>query len=795
MYKKEAIKIKLFKTLLILIPCLILAVLVIVALPKKEKVVIDIEGDLDAFDEPTFVTNSDMSFFYKKDQLSTYREQRRAEKATYFKMSENIVTTDFTKNEISMLPDLSQVYSGSHSMVYYDGQPVEYTAVTNTGYILKSGQEVSFENAFEIFLNDGIFGSSVNIPHKIERGKTYYAAFTCQPESIYFEINSDNEFVSIQLGGLSGRVEYTLLDSAMNPIKNGWNNSNETLEVQYKGRGAAKYYLKLTGYYQDELKPFYVKLPFDNNEWQWQMVYSDLNAINSGTFDYYGDEDYFLLPPSVTENMNKSVLCFTKADFDINVVIYDKNRNVIGQYVYIPGQTDVISMYGLENAYAVSLYSYNGDSSGSQYSFVLEHTEISVLDIETYGFSLSPEFSEDNDYYTAVVSSLSEKKITDVMYSAKDADISITVTQQSGLVSTAALGENLNLAPGRNTVVLKIQSNGIMHEIVIVISDKTYDLSYGYIINSAVKVYENATTGSSVIATLSRSTKVLILNENIDSGFVHIQLCSGDKIGSYGYVRKNDIFAGYEQTVMPESYASYINALKQQHPNWKFTFVKTGYDFNSYVASQLGASSVLGNRQATLDEIKYYVDPRNFLNEQSIFMFEKQTYDESVYSRQGVLSIWNDQTFADYILDGAASTGLSPYFITARAALESGRGTSALATGTIPGYEGYYNFYGIGAIDTNPSNGAVYAKNYNWNSKRKAIIEGAAWVKSQYISCQQYSIYFMKFSFVPNRTWHQYMTDIAAPYKDAQNYYKAHKAGGTLDNEIEFVIPVFENMP
>ena len=246
---------------------------------------------------------------------------------------------------------------------------------------------------------------------------------------------------------------------------------------------------------------------------------------------------------------------------------------------------------------------------------------------------------------------------------------------------------------------------------------------------------------------------------------------------------------------MPDSYAGYINELRTKHPNWKFTFVKTGYDFNSYVNSQLGASSVLGNRQATLDEIKYYVDPRNFLNEQSVFMFEKQTYDESSYSRAGVLSVWNDETFASYIMDGAQSTGLSPYFIVARAALESGRGTSALASGTVPGYEGYYNFYGIGAVDTNPSNGAVLAKEYNWNSKRRAMIEGAAWVKSQYISCQQYSIYFMKYSFVPNRTCHQYMTDIAAPYKDAQNYYKAHKAGGTLDNEIEFVIPVYDNMP
>ena len=84
-----------------------------------------------------------------------------------------------------------------------------------------------------------------------------------------------------------------------------------------------------------------------------------------------------------------------------------------------------------------------------------------MLDIETFGFALTPEFSEENDYYTATVSSLEEKKITDVMHSAKDAKISIKVKQQSGLETSANLGDNLNLAPGRNTVTLTVEANGI----------------------------------------------------------------------------------------------------------------------------------------------------------------------------------------------------------------------------------------------------------------------------------------------------------------------------------------------
>ena len=47
----------------------------------------------------------------------------------------------------------------------------------------------------------------------------------------------------------------------------------------------------------------------------------------------------------------------------------------------------------------------------------------------------------------------------------------------------------------------------------------------------------------------------------------------------------------YAETSMPEYYRDKIEALKRAHPNWKFTFVKTGWDYNSYVRSQLGRDS------------------------------------------------------------------------------------------------------------------------------------------------------------------------------------------------------------
>ncbi len=725
---KGAVIIKLFKTLLIVVPCIIIAALVIVALPKKEIIVLDEAGDLEYYDEPTYVTNSEMSFFYKKDQLSTYREQKQPDKPTYFKMSENIVTTDFTKEQVSIVPDISKNYSGSRSLLLHEGQVKEFVSLKDNTYTLKGGQTVLAENSFEIILDHGILGHSTATPHRIERSNTYYAAFTSELETMYFSFVSANEFVSINIGDLSGRVEYTLLDSKMQPITNGVNNSNSNIEIQYKGKAAAKYYLKLTGSYSENIAPYSIKLSSDNNEWMWQMGYTDLNTEASNKFDYYGDEDYYVLPPLVLQNINKSVMRFTKADTDINVVVYDENKTVLGQYVYKPNETGIISLYGLENAYAIGIYSYNGDASGKEYAFVFEHTEITMLDIGTYGFELSPVFLETEDYYTARIKTLDDKMITDVMYSPPAASIKISVKQPgNSKIIAAELNKPLPLVSGRNIVTLSIELGGLKKDITIVISHLPETVSY-------------------------------------------------------------TDFA-YTETTMPESYREKIEALKTAHPNWKFTFVKTNVDFNSYVNSQVGKFSA--------QEVAYRVDPRNFFDSKNIFMFEKSTYNESInYSVAGIKGIWDNDEIAQYIMDAAKSTGLSPYFIAARAALESGRGTSKLATGSVAGYAGYYNFFGIGAYDLDPNNGgAAKAKAENWTSKRRALIEGAAWINEWYISNGQPTIYFMKFCFIPDYSWHQYMTDIAAPAKDANLKYSAYIAAGTLEDEKEFIIPVFNNMP
>ena len=107
-------------------------------------------------------------------------------------------------------------------------------------------------------------------------------------------------------------------------------------------------------------------------------------------------------------------------------------------------------------------------------------------------------------------------------------------------------------------------------------------------------------------------------------------------------------------------------------------------------------------------------------------------------------------------------------YLLAHAILESGWGTSELASGFK--YEGktYYNFYGIGAYDGNAlSGGRGAAVKYGWDSPKAAIMGAAEFVSTYYFNREdypQYTLYGMKWDYVYSnsfqaRGWHQYATD------------------------------------
>ena len=157
-------------------------------------------------------------------------------------------------------------------------------------------------------------------------------------------------------------------------------------------------------------------------------------------------------------------------------------------------------------------------------------------------------------------------------------------------------------------------------------------------------------------------------------------------------------------------------------------------------------------------------------------------------------------SYADIIMRAAEESGISPYSIAIKIIQEVGRKGSNSVSGTYPGYEGYYNFFNIGAYDSGNAieNGLKYAKDKGWNSQDTAIIEGAKYMSDSYINVGQNTAYFYKFDVIDGKNgtfWHQYMTNVQDPSSQAKNLYNTYTKNNMLDISLNFIIPVYDNMP
>ena len=140
--------------------------------------------------------------------------------------------------------------------------------------------------------------------------------------------------------------------------------------------------------------------------------------------------------------------------------------------------------------------------------------------------------------------------------------------------------------------------------------------------------------------------------------------------------------------------------------------------------------------------------------------------------RYGVKSMMRGA--GEYFIAAAKAYNINEVYLVAHAAIESAWGCSPLSQGTIDGYEGYYNFYGIGAYDVDPYNGgAALAKQNGWDSVEKAIVGAARWISDNYIhptvssssiSGSQNTLYKMKWDIARieqgGDPWHQYATSV-----------------------------------
>lgn len=284
---------------------------------------------------------------------------------------------------------------------------------------------------------------------------------------------------------------------------------------------------------------------------------------------------------------------------------------------------------------------------------------------------------------------------------------------------------------------------------------------------------------------------------------------------------------------------SQIQNLQKQHSNYKFQVYYTGIDWTEAVTMEYqghGSSPknlfypkdnykgkwycpICGSRKydtgwccASVDAIKYMMDPRNSFDGASIYQFKNlETADVSngnlqavIKNKYGSYAYLNNSTAINAIVKASSSYKMNGYSILAKIINEQGKGTSPLVTGK--GYNGqyvgYYNFFNVGAYGNGSStvinNGLKYAKNKGWNSVEKSILGGSEYYKSQYIGKGQNTLYYQRFNVVYTTSLfsHQYQQDIMGAETSAGLLKSYYTASNTLSSvKHTFIIPLYENMP
>ena len=207
----------------------------------------------------------------------------------------------------------------------------------------------------------------------------------------------------------------------------------------------------------------------------------------------------------------------------------------------------------------------------------------------------------------------------------------------------------------------------------------------------------------------------------------------------------NSYAKSYRQQLLdkgfPKSYVNDLVELHEKYPNWVFVPFRTDLDWQSAVNGERSPASnqVEGGSIASESTVKYYMDPRNWLNEQYIFQFESIKYnsDQKISGIESIISsTWmkdayikyktteqNDRTYKNAdgekvkystaIKAAAKNSGLSSYFLAAKIVQEVGSTSPSVGgtCGTREPFLGIYNYYSIGAY-TNASDGLHWASGF-----------------------------------------------------------------------------------
>ena len=245
--------------------------------------------------------------------------------------------------------------------------------------------------------------------------------------------------------------------------------------------------------------------------------------------------------------------------------------------------------------------------------------------------------------------------------------------------------------------------------------------------------------------------------------------------------------------------------------------------------------------------ISSFMDPRNSLFNDLIFQFldleaSKDIVNDETLSK--VVGTGNLSNYFEVFKSAASANGINPIHLISRSAQEgankadysavAGTYTTTYGRTSLQGYslDGYYNYYNIGSYvgsgySYTVQRGLAYAAGFletgecfttneegrtyydidkcgqltyqrPWNTPEAAINGGAEFIAAGYVKKGQNTDYFEKFNVSSYSQYslytHQYMTNIYAPVSEGLKIYNAYNAGGLLNSNFVFVIPVYKDM-
>ena len=385
--------------------------------------------------------------------------------------------------------------------------------------------------------------------------------------------------------------------------------------------------------------------------------------------------------------------------------------------------------------------------------------------------------------------------------------------------------------------------------------------SIGKVTTTALNLRSGPGTDNVALAYIRLNDEVTILENVINElgeHWYYVQTESGSKGYASAkfilveinveYVFNMDFEAHLTAQGFPESYKPFLRDLYARYPNWVFNAAQTGLDWNAVIDAESGPGTTLvassspsswksmeegaydyeKGKYITYDSggwvtaseqiIKHYMDPRNFINPIGIFQFLTHSFDENTQTVEGLQKVIQTSfmkgefpeethaTWAEAIYQAGQTAGVNPYVLASMILVEQGsNGTGGCISGTVKGYEGYYNFFNIGAYKSGSMSaverGVWYASQSGtyerpWNTRYKSILGGAIFYSQQYVQKNKNTLYFKKFNVMNgqgNVGIGQYMTNVQGAESEAAALRNGYI--DTLSDAMTFYIPVYQNMP